>query len=393
MSQLYRIHVDSKKTLQNVKEIEFADHKFKERFDIQEWIESTPKILGEELLIIAKEKAAFEGTRERPDLIAIDKEGNIVIIELKKRDSSGADVHWQAIKYASYWSRFEINHIIDIYKDYLFSSENEDYSEEVVQGRILDFIEKDDLEGLNFKQRIIMASHRFSKEVVTAAKWLIDEYRMDLKCVQIIPFYDDDIKVYNLHSNTLLPLPEIDEYLVNPSTKSEYVVSAKGPVRKDDSITEFAESLRDNIIDSEELKFRPNKKNSRWAGVDSTFRYYHFWFKNGYWSNWNMSYRLWRFNEFADEEEENKFALYLTLNKKNLLSDGMTEVEYNKIGKFLEKHKIDGFEYEFDEEYMALGKVFETNELTMDMQNSLQTDLIRLINSTKGEIDKITNLQ
>ena len=34
-------------------------------------------------------------------LLAVDLTGALVIIELK-RDDSGADVHWQAIKYASY---------------------------------------------------------------------------------------------------------------------------------------------------------------------------------------------------------------------------------------------------------------------------------------------------
>lgn len=115
--KLYRIHIDNK-TLQNVKEINFSDHSFKERYDIQEWVESAPQILGEKLLIIAKEKTVFDGTNERPDLIGIDKDGNIVIIELK-RDDSGTEVQWQAIKYASYWSRFDISNIIDVYVDYL----------------------------------------------------------------------------------------------------------------------------------------------------------------------------------------------------------------------------------------------------------------------------------
>ncbi|MCX6255860.1 MAG: hypothetical protein NTV31_15500 [Bacteroidia bacterium] len=47
-SNLYRIHLD-KKLLQGVKEIDFSDFKVKERYDIQEWVESNPEILGEEL--------------------------------------------------------------------------------------------------------------------------------------------------------------------------------------------------------------------------------------------------------------------------------------------------------------------------------------------------------
>ncbi|MCP4416125.1 MAG: MmcB family DNA repair protein, partial [Chloroflexi bacterium] len=35
----------------------------------------------------------------RLDLLAVDRQANLVVIELK-RDSSGRDVEWQAIKYA-----------------------------------------------------------------------------------------------------------------------------------------------------------------------------------------------------------------------------------------------------------------------------------------------------
>lgn len=52
-SNLYRIHPDEK-ILQAVQEIDFAEFNFKERYDIQEWVESMPDVLGEELLIIGK---------------------------------------------------------------------------------------------------------------------------------------------------------------------------------------------------------------------------------------------------------------------------------------------------------------------------------------------------
>ena len=62
-----------------------------------------PDALGEELLIIQKEFDGFElffsalnAGRERLDLLALDKAGNLVIIE-NKLDDSGRDVVWQAM--------------------------------------------------------------------------------------------------------------------------------------------------------------------------------------------------------------------------------------------------------------------------------------------------------
>ena len=62
-----------------------------------------PGILGDDLLIVGKEFSGFDRTNERLDLLAVDADGRLVIIELK-RDDTGADAHWQAIKYASYLS-------------------------------------------------------------------------------------------------------------------------------------------------------------------------------------------------------------------------------------------------------------------------------------------------
>ena len=387
-SKLYRIHAD-KKTLQSVKEINFSDHNFKERYDIQEWVESTPQILGEDLLIIAKEKTFFEGTNERPDLIAIDKKGNIVILELK-RDDSGADVHWQAIKYASYWSRFEINNIIDVYKDYLEKSEGVIYTAEAVQDKILDFIDEEDLDTLNIKQRIILVSHRFSKEVISASKWLIDEYNMDLRCVQLIPYYDNDVNIYNIMSNTLLPLVGIDNLLITPSNSKEYSDGVKGAVRKDDEITLFFENIKDKILNSTKLKYKPDK-TSRWAGVANEFRYYHFWFKESYWNNWNMSYKIWRFNDNSKYKFTNQFVLYLTLVKGKLLLEGMTEIQYEMIKNILKYYEDSEFEFEDDEDtdVMILYKVDESDSNDSKMTFDIENDLIKLINDTKEKISSI----
>ena len=99
---MYKVDIENK-TLAKVQKSSFSELNLKERFDIQEWVDSTPEILGEDLLIIAKELVLSSG--KRLDLLAVDKEGALVIIELK-RDDSGSEVEWQAIKYASYCSSF-----------------------------------------------------------------------------------------------------------------------------------------------------------------------------------------------------------------------------------------------------------------------------------------------
>jgi len=89
----------------------FSELGFHEREHLQEWLANEPIALGEELLIIQKEFDGFDDTKERLDLLALDKEGNVVIIE-NKLDDSGRDVVWQSLKYASYCSTLKKEQIV-----------------------------------------------------------------------------------------------------------------------------------------------------------------------------------------------------------------------------------------------------------------------------------------
>ena len=148
----------------NLKEVDFGHLGLWERWDIQEWIAADSHILGDDLMIIDKEFSDFKGTQASVDLVAVDKDGKLAIIELK-RDDSGADVHWQAIKYASYLSDTTKEEIVRMFKSYAPISMAD------AETNLQDHIGKD-LCSLNHDQRIILASHRFDRRAKTAALWL-----------------------------------------------------------------------------------------------------------------------------------------------------------------------------------------------------------------------------
>ena len=115
--QVFQV-IRSKNRLVRLEERRFSDLKLREREHLQEWLAHTPEALGEELLIIQKEFDGFADTRERLDLLALDKEGRLVVIE-NKLDDSGRDVVWQALKYAAYCSNLKQKDIVAIYQKYL----------------------------------------------------------------------------------------------------------------------------------------------------------------------------------------------------------------------------------------------------------------------------------
>lgn len=147
---------------------------------------------------------------KRLDLLAIDKQGSLVVIELK-RDDSGSDVEWQAIKYASYCSSFTQGDLFKTYAEYLSSNDDD------AQVKIEEFIDTE-LEELNQKQRIILVSKEFNSEVISAVLWLRD-FEVDITCVRLTPHLDDNKGNLFINSDIIIPLPEAKDYI----QKSELV--------------------------------------------------------------------------------------------------------------------------------------------------------------------------
>lgn len=83
---------------------------------LEDWIEAAPGILDMSLLLIGRQVAtAFRG---RIDLLALDEEGNLVILELK-RDRTPRDIVAQALDYASWVKDLSYTEIASIASKYL----------------------------------------------------------------------------------------------------------------------------------------------------------------------------------------------------------------------------------------------------------------------------------
>lgn len=192
----------------------FSDLGFKERDHLQEWIAKNPDILGEELMIIQKEFQGFNDTNERLDLLALDKEGGIVVIE-NKLDDTGRDVVWQGLKYTSYCSTLTNEQIIKIYQDYLDAYEGGGDARE----KILEFLDRESDEDLllnNTDQRIFFIANNYRKEVTSTVLWLLD-HDIDIRCFKATP-YSLGEEIF-LQIEQIIPLPETAEYIIDAKEK------------------------------------------------------------------------------------------------------------------------------------------------------------------------------
>ena len=299
--QLFRIDPDSRES-EAISEVDFAQLGFQERHDIQEWVAANPGILGEDLLIIGKEFSGFDRTNERLDLLAVDADGKLVVIELK-RDDSGADAHWQAIKYASYLQRATAERIVGMLAEF------REVSEEDAANLLQRHLGADDLNALNNDQRIILVSHRFAPEVTSAALWLNEKAPGDnlITCIQLTPYRDAKTGSLYVQANTIIPVPGAEAYMVGVGDSSDggsRVVQGTSSLaetfarNRNDEVTRFLREVADRAINGLPDNIKPDKR-SRWAGGHSTWRYYHLWYSRPPWSNWGISFRvdLWRGNE------------------------------------------------------------------------------------------------
>lgn len=234
---MYILNKD-KNELIPVEESTFKALGLKERKDLQEWIAKTPSVFGEELLIIQKEFDGFDDTNERLDLLALDKRGNVVVIE-NKLDDSGKNTVWQALKYASYCSQLTIPQIKDIFGQYLRKTGKSASPEELLS----EFFEGEDYEekltsGLT-SQRIIMVSGDFRKEVTSTVLWLLT-YDLKIQCFKTsLTKMKDDI-FFDLEQ--IIPMKEAADYTIK-----------------------VAQKKRDAIATEKELQNRHSKREIFWS--------------------------------------------------------------------------------------------------------------------------------
>ena len=200
----------------NMKQVEstsFSKARVRERQHLQEWIAHNPGCLGEELLIIQKEFAGFDDTKERLDLLALDKSGNVVIIE-NKLDDTGKDVVWQALKYVSYCASLTVENIKEIYQSYLHENTGGDADQ-----LLSDFFNVDEYEesiNVGYSQRIILVSATFRKEVTSTVMWLLNN-SIDITCIKTTPYVHDNNLLVDF--TQIIPVKEAEEYVIKIAAK------------------------------------------------------------------------------------------------------------------------------------------------------------------------------
>jgi hypothetical protein len=191
--------------------ISFKELGVKEVEHLEKWVVDHPGMLGCELLIITTEFDQFDKSDKRLDVLAIDRQGKLAIIELK-REAAGSWADLQAIRYASFCSQMTLQEVVTLRAKHANITEGE------AEQELRDFVEREDFKGPDNQPRVILAAGSFDNQELTSCVLWLRSFKVEISCVEITPYkYSDDTLV--LVPRVIIPLPEAEQYMVRTEKK------------------------------------------------------------------------------------------------------------------------------------------------------------------------------
>jgi RecB family endonuclease NucS len=202
-------------SLQEIPTTTFSKEGILERKHLQAAIKKNVAIVAPNCLVIAEEFSEWLDSQRRIDLLALDRNAELVVIELK-RSESGEHMELQAIRYAAMVSTLTFKRTVEIYQAFL---ERDGIAGNAEQN-ILEFLgwEEPQEEDFALNTRIVLVSQDFSKELTTAVMWL-NERGLEIRCVRLTPYKNATQTLIDVQQ--IIPLPEVEAYQVRIREQTE----------------------------------------------------------------------------------------------------------------------------------------------------------------------------
>jgi RecB family endonuclease NucS len=125
------------KNLSEISRTSFGIESIRERDDLQVALRDSIEAISPDTLVISEEFSDWSEGARRIDLLGLDRQANLVIIELK-RDETGAHMELQALRYAAMASTLTFKKAVEIYQAYLDKREIEKNAESEMGAALLE---------------------------------------------------------------------------------------------------------------------------------------------------------------------------------------------------------------------------------------------------------------
>lgn len=254
--------------LEPVPSTTFAAEQVLERADLQRLLRARIDMIVDDVMVVAEEFGAFTDARRRIDLLGVDRDGRLVVIELK-RTTDGGHLELQALRYAAMVSVMTFDDLVEHHEHYLAQVEPDAVDE--ARGRLAEFLEDAGGEdvALSREVRLVLVAAGFDREITTTVMWLNDVYGLDVRCVKLTPYKVGERMLLDVQQ--IIPLPEASELTVQIRRKqtqaraasvdgrdwTQYDISTpegrSGPLRKRWAVLALATGLHRAGISAEAL--------------------------------------------------------------------------------------------------------------------------------------------
>jgi hypothetical protein len=204
----------SSESLKQLEQTTFELAGIRERADLQRVLRANIEAIAPDCLVISEEFGEWSDSRRRIDLLALDRDANLVVVELK-RIEDGGHMELQALRYAAMVSTMTFEKAVELFARFRSHQDGEVGAREA----LLQFLRWTDPDEDKFAQdvRIVLASSDFGRELTSAVMWLND-HEVDIRCVRMRPYvFGQDIV---LDIQQIIPLPEAAEFQVQIREKA-----------------------------------------------------------------------------------------------------------------------------------------------------------------------------
>lgn len=198
-----------------IPETSFDRESVRERSDLQRLLRDNIEVVSPDTLVLAEEFGQWDEGRRRIDLLGLDRQANLVVLELK-RDDVGGHMELQAVRYAAMVSTMTFEQAVRARGEYQGRCKLPGNP----QDAILQFLDWTEPMEDQFAQeiRIVLVSADFSREITTSVLWL-NSFGLDVRCVRVRPYNLDNRVILDVQQ--VIPLPEAAEYQVQVREKSQ----------------------------------------------------------------------------------------------------------------------------------------------------------------------------
>ncbi|MEB3224634.1 MAG: endonuclease NucS domain-containing protein [Synechococcus sp.] len=186
-----------------------VDNGRKEKEHLEEWIKTSPKIIGEDIFIIGEQVQTKSGFL---DFLGIDKNGNTVIVELK-RDKLPREVIAQSIDYASDVGSWDLNKLSEICLSYAGQDLLDSLSEQFDEFNLEEVV-------INNNQRLLIVGFGIDESTSRMIEWLSSNFNMSINAI-ILNYSKTSTNTEILSRTVIIP----EEIEIQKANKKKFTIA------------------------------------------------------------------------------------------------------------------------------------------------------------------------